>query len=66
MKIKRLQTFALRSTGKLVRVTKVVRSGFKHATHDLCTIADVADGRSIGGTQRVILSDSIRRRYFSV
>lgn len=66
MKIKRSQTFSLRSTGKLVRVTAVEPSGFRTTKQDLCTVADLVNGRVKRNTKRIILSDSLRRRYTKV
>ena len=66
MKINRLQIFALRSTGDLVRVTSVVRSGFRTTKQDLCMISEYVNGKTVKNTGRFILSDSLRRRYFAV
>lgn len=66
MKIKRTQVFALRSTGKLFRVVSVIESGFVTTKQDLVTIADLENGRIVRNTKRILLSDSLRRRYYQV
>jgi hypothetical protein len=65
MKINVRQIFALKTTGKQVKVTKVIRTGFGSTT-DLCRVISVVNGKSIPSSARVILSDSIRRRYNKV
>ena len=66
MKISTRQIFALRSNGKQVIVTKVNRSGFENYAHDLCRVSDLVAGKSIRGTGRILLADSLRRRYTKV
>lgn len=65
MKINVRQIFALKTTGKQVKVTKVIRTGFDSTT-DLCRVMSVVNGKIVSGSGRMILSDSIRRRYNKV
>lgn len=64
MKVNARDKFVSRQTTRRIRVTSVVRS-IMDSRHDLCFVVDLHNnGRPVAGTQRVILADSIRRRYF--
>jgi hypothetical protein len=66
LKIKRLQQFISRTTGQVVKVTKVTRPDVISRKTDLCRITDVVDGKLKPKTARLILADSLRRRYIKV
>jgi hypothetical protein len=67
MKIKRLQQFMSRTTGQVVKVTKVIRpDATTTRKKDLCMVKDVIDGVIVDKTARMILSDSLRRKYIPV
>jgi len=63
MHIKRLQQFISLTTGQVVKVTKVTRPDLNARKQDLCVISDVVDGKLKPKTSRLILADSLRRRY---
>ena len=66
MQIKRLQQFISRTTGQVVKVTKVIRSDVNSRKQDLCRVSDVVGGVLQTKTARMIRSDSLRRRYVNV
>ena len=67
MIIKQNHKFASKTTGNVVKVTKVKRAYFGLSSkYDVCTVADTSNGLVIKGTSREIFADSIRRNYLKV
>lgn len=62
--IKRLQKFASKKTGKIVKVTKILNRA-NHPSNDLVLIKPLTNNKLVGDG-RMILADSLRRKYILI
>lgn len=54
------------ASGKMLKVTKVIKSGKTLTANDTLTVAEFDGKQSVRGTARNVKVDSLRRRYHIV
>lgn len=63
MLVKRLQQFTHLNSGNTVKVTKVIKQPIESRKKDLCLVTDVVNGKLVKGTERLLVSETLRRHY---
>ena len=63
MLVKRLQQFTHLTSGIVVKVTKIIKPEIKSRKKDLCLVTNIIDGNLVKGTERYIVSETLRRHY---
>lgn len=66
MQVKRLQKYMSLTSGNVVKVTKVVRPMTESRKQDLCLVTNIINDKAVKGTERYVVSETLRRHYLLV